>query len=432
MGAGAGTSEAFAADNLRAFPRRLFLGAKMNQSDVKTREQSGTPPDVIVATHYWSPGWASALDEYLRAKGVRYRWIGHPLFSDGSQAGYRLHLRGEQLRSFDAPGARGPLRYLVDLVRTVRWSNLDGPTDLFIAGDNLLALAGLWLRRRGHVRAVVMYTIDFVPRRFRNPLANALYHAIDRFAVGRVDIVWNTSAGVIEGRAERDKGPASTPQLVVPIGAEATRLRGLSRAGRRRTIAYLGHLLEKQGLQVVVAAMPIVLGRFPDARLLVIGDGPFRGELERQAAELGVTATIEFAGFSDDHPQIEGRLLTCSIGVAPYVPGEANYSRFQDLPGKIVNYLACGLAVLTTEVPQGGRRLEETGAGHVLGYSPEAFAGAICAYLDDPELLRRAAAGAISLGADYDWSAIFHRAFAETAGLVPAAAAAPGRGQYEG
>jgi glycosyltransferase involved in cell wall biosynthesis len=380
--------------------------------------RTGAPADVIVATHYWSPGWASALDEYLRAKPVRYRWIGHPLFADGSPASYRLHSRGEQLRSFAAIGRRSPLRHLADVVRTVRWSRQDGPADLFIAGDNLIALAGLWLRRRGHVRAVVLYSIDFVPRRFGNPLANALYHAIDRFAVERADAVWNTSQGVIEGRAERDKGLPGTPQLVVPIGADAARLRGLDGGARGRTIAYLGHLLEKQGLQVVVEALPAVLGRFPDARLLVIGDGPHRAELERRAAQLEVSAAIEIAGFSDDHHEIEARLLACSIGVAPYVPGEGNYSRFQELPGKIVTYLACGLAVLTTEVPLGGRRLEEAGAGHVVEYSSAAFAEAICAYFEEPDRLRRAGTSATAMGAAYEWSAIFDRAFAETARLV--------------
>jgi glycosyltransferase involved in cell wall biosynthesis len=376
--------------------------------------------DVVVATHYWSPGWASALDDYLKPRMPSYRSINLPLFADGSTASYRMYRGGTLAAEMTRPGDRGPGRYLADIRRTISWAQRDGPAQLFLAGDNLLALAGLWLRRRRLVEAVALYTIDFVPRRFKNPLANDLYRRIDRLGVARADVVWNTASGIIEARKQRDAGRRSAPQLIVPIGAYVKRIVPRPAASRRPTVAYLGHLLEKQGLQVVLEAMPRVLHLSPQARLLVIGDGPYRARLEELARELHVDGAVEFAGFHDDHAAIERRLVECSVGVAPYMPWDENYSQYQDLPGKIVTYLACGLPVITTEVPRHGHLLETSGAGRVVAYTPDAMATAIAGYLSDPAALAQASQSARRLGLSYDWDEIFDRAFSETTRLTRA------------
>lgn len=375
--------------------------------------------DVVVATHYWSPGWASALDAYLKSRVDRYRWIAHPLFADGSVASYRLYENGKQVTGFDTAAVQNASRFIQDVRRTIGWTRAGGPTDLFIAGDNLIALAGLWLRRRGLARTVVLYTIDYVPSRFSNPLLNRTYHGVDRYAAHHADVVWNTASGIVEARRERDLGHRLAPHLVVPIGAYTRRIAAEAELHqRRRTIVYLGHLLEKQGVQVVVEAMPEVLSEFPDARLLVIGDGPYRGRLESLTRDLGVEENVEFAGFMDDESAIERRLLECEVGVAPYVPGLDNYSRFQDLAGKIVTYLACGLPAITTNVPREAGRLEAAGAGHVVDYNPASFAKAIIGYLSDQASLSKARLAAIDFARAYDWDEIFDRALAETERLT--------------
>ena len=372
------------------------------------------PRSVVVATHSWSPGWATAIDEYLRPRADRYLWISHPLFAGQGRSEFRLYEKGQLVDSGDAAGGAGPGRYGADLVRTVRWCTRHGKFDLFVAGDNLIALAGLWLRARRRVSAVVLYSIDFVPRRFSNSVMNGVYHWIDRVAVARSNVVWNTAEGVIEGRRERDGGPARSPQLVVPIGAEVERIASEHVPRASNAIVYLGHLLEKQGVQVVIEAMPAVLAQVPDARLVVIGDGPYMATLVELAKRSGVSGAVEFVGFVDDHARIERLLLSCAVGVAPYVPDEANYSRFQDLPGKIVTYLACGLPVVTTVVPRHGELLEKAGAGRVVDYTPGAFASAIVSYLGDAAALHATAAAAAQMGLAYDWRRIFDGAFEQT------------------
>jgi len=54
-------------------------------------------------------------------------------------------------------------------------------------------------------------------------------------------------------------------------------------------LLFLGRLEPRNGLNVLLEAMPQVLRRFPNATLTVAGDGPWRGYYERRARGLGLS-----------------------------------------------------------------------------------------------------------------------------------------------
>ena len=66
----------------------------------------------------------------------------------------------------------------------------------------------------------------------------------------------------------------------------------------------VGYLLPEKGQEFAVRAMPEVRAKFPRARLLLAGDGPCRGQLEKLARELGVADAVIFAGFVEDIAQV--------------------------------------------------------------------------------------------------------------------------------
>src|SRR5207248_6010137 len=98
----------------------------------------------------------------------------------------------------------GPGRYAGELWRTRAWIQRAGPLDLYVGGDSLLTLPGLWLRARRRARTAVVYTMDYVPRRFRSAALNWLYHRIDRIAATRADLAWNVSPQIDAARRDRD------------------------------------------------------------------------------------------------------------------------------------------------------------------------------------------------------------------------------------
>ncbi|HEY3099887.1 MAG TPA: glycosyltransferase family 4 protein [Methylomirabilota bacterium] len=69
-------------------------------------------------------------------------------------------------------------------------------------------------------------------------------------------------------------------------------------------IGVIGRLEEQKGHVYILEAWPSVLAEFPDARLLLVGDGSLRAALERRAQDLGVTGSVLFAGFRSDVPRV--------------------------------------------------------------------------------------------------------------------------------
>ncbi len=392
----------------------MDVGCSATGYDVPGVDGPHTPGSVVLATHYWVVGPATALSEYLQERTSAFQYIAHPLFGGPDPATNQIYEGGRLISTARSQARAGVLGYIQDVLRTIVWTQRRR-SDLFIAGDNLLALAGLWLRWRGRTHSVVLYSIDYVPNRFGNPLLNAAYHAIDRFVLRHVDVTWNASRPIMEARRARDHHRPVSPQLVVPVGAWVSRVprRSLAEIDPFR-IVYLGHLLEKQGLQKVIEALPAVRRALPETSLLVIGDGPYLADLQRLAGELGVVEAIDFAGASVDHLEIERRLTGCALGVAPYAATPDNYSQFTDLPGKVVNYLAAGLAVVMTDVPARATLIAERGAGKVVAYDADALASALVELLGDGEELARTRQAAAELAREFDWTDIFDRALDET------------------
>ncbi len=59
----------------------------------------------------------------------------------------------------------------------------------------------------------------------------------------------------------------------------------------------LGRIVHDKGIDVALAAFAELAPRFPNARLVIAGDGPARPDLETQAQALGVADTVEFPGW---------------------------------------------------------------------------------------------------------------------------------------
>lgn len=95
-------------------------------------------------------------------------------------------------------------------------------------------------------------------------------------------------------------GAAAERCVVVPNGIDAAPPPTVPKAARP-TLVTVSRLADRyKGHDVLLRALPGILARVPDARWVVVGDGPLRAGLERDAAALGVAGAVEFAGAVDD------------------------------------------------------------------------------------------------------------------------------------
>lgn len=115
-------------------------------------------------------------------------------------------------------------------------------------------------------------------------------------------------------------------------------------------------------------------------RLVVLGEGALRPVLEAQTATLGITADVDFAGFVANPLPF---MRACTVYVLS--------SRYEGLPGALMEAMACGAAVVATDCPSGPAELirsEVNGLLVPVG-APGALARAVERLLDDPALRRR-------------------------------------------
>jgi glycosyltransferase involved in cell wall biosynthesis len=117
-----------------------------------------------------------------------------------------------------------------------------------------------------------------------------------------------------------------------------------------RTILAVGRLVTEKGFDVLLAAFRNVSNRVEGVRLLIVGEGPCRAELEAQIDHLGLGAIVAMPGFSrnvaDEYQQ--ARLFVCS-------------SRTEGFGNVLVEALSFGLPIVSTacggpdEILAGGR-----------------------------------------------------------------------------
>ena len=133
----------------------------------------------------------------------------------------------------------------------------------------------------------------------------------------------------------------------------------------------VGRLAPQKGQEILLDA----LARLKDRpwRLTLVGDGPLRADLERQAGRLGLASRVTFAGFVDPLPHFAAADLFVLS------------SRWEGLPAVALEALAAGLPVVATDCAPG---LTEMLTGLNLPTTPvgaaAAFAKAIERALDRP------------------------------------------------
>lgn len=147
------------------------------------------------------------------------------------------------------------------------------------------------------------------------------------------------------------------------------------RPGQPPVLLAIGRLAEQKDFSTLIRAFARLRSQRP-LRLLVLGEGELRPMLEALLAQCGLTADdVRMPGFVSNP---YAYLARCSVFVLS--------SRFEGLPGVLIEALACGAPVVSTDCPSGPDEILEGGRwGSLVPVGDvDALAGAIAATLDTP------------------------------------------------
>lgn len=154
-----------------------------------------------------------------------------------------------------------------------------------------------------------------------------------------------------------------------PVEREVVRRRlGMT----RKTLLSVGNLLEFKGHGVVISALSLL----PECELIVIGDGPDRGDFETFARQCGVAERVRFVG-SIDQTELRDYYAAADALVLA--------SSREGWPNVLLEAIACGTPVVASNVGGVSEILTAADGGIVLEErSAAAVAGAVRRLLANP------------------------------------------------
>lgn len=137
-----------------------------------------------------------------------------------------------------------------------------------------------------------------------------------------------------------------------------------------------GRLVPQKDHHTLLTAVAMVRQSHPDFRLVVLGDGPLRSELEAQRDMLGLHESVDFVGFDPNPFRYMAR-----------ASGFVLSSRHEGMPGVLIQAMALELPVVSTDCDFGPAELLEDGQAGLLVPvgDAKAMAAAITALIDDSE-----------------------------------------------
>ena len=138
----------------------------------------------------------------------------------------------------------------------------------------------------------------------------------------------------------------------------------------------VGHLVEVKGHDLTLDALALLAPRWPGARLCLVGDGPLRGKLQAQAAALGLTDRVSFAG-AVPNDQLATWYSAADVMVLA--------SRSEGWANVLLESMACGTPVVATAVGGTAEVVATPSVGRLVAPGdPAAIAQGVVALLDSP------------------------------------------------
>jgi glycosyltransferase involved in cell wall biosynthesis len=230
-------------------------------------------------------------------------------------------------------------------------------------------------------------------RHVSTPINN---HASTRWLYTKATTHIVTTGEALRHQLHRENGYALHKMTSIRTGIDLAKFHPLDKTAMRNelkvedrpTLGVLATLRDWKGHRDLLDAWVLLRTRFPDWRLIFIGDGPEFERLQARIAELSLGDSVRMVG---NQERVTEWLATLDILALPSYGAEG-------VPQGIMQGMACGLPVVSTTVGAINEAVQEDLTGHMVPpREPKAFADALASLMSDAG--KRASMG--EAGLDY-------------------------------
>jgi glycosyltransferase involved in cell wall biosynthesis len=266
------------------------------------------------------------------------------------------------------PGELHRILYNDDLAAQVKCRFESAPPDFIYERASLYATAGVWLAREFHVPLVIELNAPLALEEstYRAAGLGEVAAQAERWTLLQAHAVlavssplrdYAVSLGIDPGRAH--VLPNGVDPELFQLSERDARLRARLGLTDAPVLGFVGGLRPWHDVQALPAVADRLVRRHPDLRLIIVGDGPLRGQLEATFRDLGIARNALFTG-ALPHDEIPGVIRQFDVALAPYTRPE---HAFYFSPLKLFEYMACGVPVVAARLGQIGEvvRHGETG-----------------------------------------------------------------------
>jgi glycosyltransferase involved in cell wall biosynthesis len=288
------------------------------------------------------------------------------------------------------------------LARTLRREPFDALHAHWLIPQGLSALLARWLARRPVPMLCTSHGGDLFA------LRSAPMRFLKRGVMQRSRRITVVSAAMRDEVLRVGIDPEKVE--VVPMGVDMRNIFTPDpRIERSETeLLFVGRLVEKKGLHLLLRAMPEILRHHSNARLTVAGDGPLDADLRRLADELEIGTYVDFLGMTpqSELPHLYRRATLLAV---PFlVASTGDQEGFPLVPLEAIGCecpLVCGHVAAFGDIIRHEREAMLVPPG-----DSDALAAAIIDLISNPEKRARLARnGRIRCHNAFDWGTIAKR-----------------------
>ena len=292
----------------------------------------------------------------------------------------------------------GELRRILynrELGRQLRRRFQDEPPDVIYERASLYATAGVRLAEtlRRPLLVELNAPLAMEQTAYREAAFGHLAAEAERWTLTRADAVLVVSAALREHVLGLGVEPARVhlipngvdPDLFHP-GPPEPMVRARWGLGDGAVVGFVGGLRAWHGVEVLPALLERLVRGHPDVRLVIVGDGPLRGDLECQLRTRGLAGAAVLTGALPQE-EVASLVRQFDVALAPYPRLE---HAFYFSPLKLFEYLASGVPVVAAEQGQIAEVVRDGATGLLYPPGDSDGLGEACErLLADPDLRRR-------------------------------------------